>query len=58
MINGTGVAGAGVMGDGAIDGRGWAKVLGKNVSWWDLARRPRKGGSQNCPRILVLNPLR
>jgi polygalacturonase len=37
MINGTGVAGAGVMGDGAVDGRGWAKVLGKNVSWWDLA---------------------
>jgi polygalacturonase len=55
MINGTGVAGAGVMGDGAIDGRGWAKVLGKNVSWWDLAEEARKGGNQNCPRILVLN---
>ena len=55
MINGTGVAGAGVMGDGTIDGRGWAKVLGKNVSWWDLAEEARKGGSQNCPRILVLN---
>jgi polygalacturonase len=55
MINGTGVAGAGVMGDGAIDGRGWAKVLGKNVSWWELAEEARKGGNQNCPRILVLN---
>src|ERR1035441_1176835 len=29
MINGTGVAGAGVMGDGTIHGRGSAKVLGK-----------------------------
>ncbi len=55
MINGTGVAGAGVMGDGTIDGRGWAKVLGKNVSWWELAEEARKGGNQNCPRILVLN---
>jgi polygalacturonase len=55
MINGTGVAGAGVMGEGTIDGRGWAKVLGKNVSWWDLAEEARKGGNQNCPRILVLN---
>jgi polygalacturonase len=55
MINGAGVAGAGVMGDGTIDGRGWAKVLGKNVSWWDLAEEARKGGNQNCPRILVLN---
>jgi polygalacturonase len=55
MINGTGVTGAGVMGDGTIDGRGWAKVLGKNVSWWELAEEARKGGNQNCPRILVLN---
>ena len=33
MIDGAGVAGAGVMGDGTIDGRGWAKMMGKNVSW-------------------------
>jgi polygalacturonase len=55
MINGAGIAGAGVMGDGAIDGRGWAKILGKDVSWWELAEKARKGGNQNCPRILVLN---
>src|SRR5260370_4770723 len=55
MINRSGAAGAGVMGDGTIDGRGWAKVLGKNVSWWELAEEARKGGNQNCPRILVLN---
>jgi len=44
-----------VVGDGTIDGRGWAKVMGKDVSWWDLAEQARRGGNQNCPRILVLN---
>jgi polygalacturonase len=55
LINGSGVAGAAVMGDGVIDGRGWAKVLGKNQSWWELAEEARKGGSQNCPRIAILD---
>lgn len=55
MLNGDHIAGAGVMGEGAIDGRGWAKVLGKSVSWWELADQARAGGSQNCPRILVLS---
>lgn len=27
----------GIMGDGAIDGRGGAKLLGQNISWWGLA---------------------
>ena len=27
----------GIMGDGVIDGRGGAKMLGQNVSWWGLA---------------------
>jgi polygalacturonase len=55
LINGSGVAGASIMGSGTIDGRGWAKVLGKNVSWWELAEEARKGGSQNCPRLAVLD---
>src|SRR5205807_30973 len=55
LIGGNGVTHAAVMGDGIIDGRGWAKVLGKDVSWWDLAEQARKGGNQNCPRILVLS---
>ena len=55
IINGSNIAGAAVMGEGTIDGRGWAKVLGKTVSWWDLAEQARAGGSQNCPRILVLS---
>ena len=55
LINGSNVAGAAVMGDGLIDGRGWAKLIGKNVSWWDLAEQARAGGSQNCPRLIVLS---
>jgi polygalacturonase len=55
LINGSGVSGAAIMGDGVIDGRGWAKVLGKNQSWWELAEEARKGGSQNCPRLAVLD---
>jgi polygalacturonase len=55
LINGSNVAGAAVMGDGIIDGRGWAKLLRRDVSWWDLAERARAGGRQNCPRLVVLS---
>ena len=27
------------MGDGVIDGRGYAKLLGKDYSWWEMARK-------------------
>ena len=50
------VSGAGVMGDGTIDGRGGEKMLGSNLSnfsWWDLAEQARAGGRQQVPRILV-----
>src|SRR5260370_3872274 len=29
----------GIMGDGVIDGRGYAKILGKDSSWWEMARK-------------------
>ena len=47
---------AAIMGDGVIDGRGGAKLLGQDVSWWDLAHIAKvtdKG--QNCTRILVVH---
>lgn len=45
---------AAVMGPGAIDGRGWALLLGKTVSWWDLAQQARNTKlNQNCPRLIV-----
>ncbi len=55
LINGDGVAGAAVMGDGVIDGQGGETILGQQGSWWDLAEQARKGGSQNNPRLLILN---
>ncbi len=53
LISAHDVAGAGVMGDGVIDGRGGEKILGKDVSWWELAEQARKGGVQQVPRLIV-----
>ena len=53
IMNATNV---GIMGDGVIDGRGYAKILGKDYSWWELAR---KAEPQNLryfnPRLIVAN---
>ncbi len=43
LIGGNDVAGAGVMGDGIIDGRRNAKLLGQNITWEDLAEESIKG---------------
>jgi polygalacturonase len=37
LISGDGIEDSGVMGDGSIDGRGGAKLLGQDATWWDLA---------------------
>lgn len=59
LILGERVSGAGVMGDGVIDGRGGAKLLvdGKesSKSWWDLAEEARSGGHQQVPRLIVFD---
>ena len=53
LISAQHVSGAGVMGDGVIDGRGCEKLLGKAVTWWDLAEQARAGGRQQVPRLIV-----
>lgn len=54
LIHIDSVTGAGVMGEGTIDGRGGANLLGKNVSWWDLAQDAKvRKAYQNCPRIII-----
>jgi polygalacturonase len=53
LISADHVSGAGVMGDGVIDGRGGVKLLGKNVSAWDLAEQARAGGGQKVSRLIV-----
>ncbi len=47
--------GSGIMGDGAIDGRGGAKLLGQDATWWDLAHNAKvTDRAQNCPRLLIV----
>jgi polygalacturonase len=53
LISASHVAGAGVMGDGVIDGRGGVKLLGRDVSAWDLAEQARAGGNQKVSRLIV-----
>ena len=55
LITGERASSSAVMGPGTIDGRGWAKLIGRDSSWWDLAQAARAGGSQNCPRLLVIS---
>ena len=55
LINGDGVDDSGVMGDGVIDGRGGEMILGKKMTWWNLADLARKGGGQNNPTLIRLN---
>ena len=55
LLNGNHAADAAVMGDGVIDGRGGYKIAGQDITWWDLAEKARKGGTQNNPRLLILS---
>jgi polygalacturonase len=56
LIGADHVSGAGVMGDGVIDGRGGATLTGQNVSWWGLAQEAKvKNENQNCPRLMQIN---
>lgn len=52
LINVENAADSGVMGDGVIDGRGGEAMIGQTLTWWNLADRARKGGTQNNPRLI------
>ena len=55
MILGDGVQHSGVMGEGSIDGRGGAKLLGQDVTWWDLAHEAKiTDKQQSVPWMMVL----
>src|SRR6185437_9133972 len=44
----------GIMGNGVIDGRGYAKILGKDYSWWEMARKAEpKNQRYFNPRMIV-----
>ena len=56
FISGDHVEGAGLMGEGSIDGRGGAKLLGQNESWWDLSHEAKiKDLAQAVPKLIALN---
>jgi polygalacturonase len=55
VISSDNAPGVGIMGPGTIDGRGWAKLIGKSESWWDLAQDAKvRNQSQSCPRLIQL----
>jgi polygalacturonase len=55
LISANHAPGSGIMGDGAIDGRGGAKLLGQNVTWWDISKRAKVlDTSYTVPRILTV----
>ena len=44
---------SGIMGEGSIDGRGGAKLLGQEVTWWDLAHEAKiTDKQQSVPRLI------
>lgn len=44
----------GIMGDGVIDGRGYAKILNKDYSWWQMSRKAEpKNERYFTPRMIV-----
>ncbi len=56
LISVKDTANVGIMGDGVIDGRGYAKLIGKDYSWWELSRRAEpKNERYFTPRMIVAN---
>jgi polygalacturonase len=59
LITGRDVRGAGIMGDGVIDGRGGSKMIvgGKEQgkTWWDVGRAAKTDGHQQVPRLIVVD---
>ncbi len=56
LISAANVTNAAIMGDGVIDGRGYAKLKGKDFSWWEMARRAEpKNDIYYSTRLIVAN---
>jgi polygalacturonase len=44
----------GIMGDGTIDGRGYATLLGKDYSWWQMARKAEPANERYYSTRLIV----
>jgi polygalacturonase len=55
LITGDDIKNSGIMGEGSIDARGGAKLLGQDETWWDLAHRAKViDQQQNVPAMIAL----
>jgi polygalacturonase len=55
LITADGAQDSGIMGAGSIDGRGGAKLLRQDVTWWDLAHEAKiVDKQQSVPWLIVL----
>jgi polygalacturonase len=53
LVTADGAHDSGIMGEGSIDGRGGAKLLGQDVTWWDLAHEAKiTDKQQSVPRLI------
>ncbi len=55
LISADHVSDAAVMGEGVIDGRGGERMLGKEISWWQLAELTRPGYGHQVSRLIEAN---
>ena len=59
LLSATGVVHSGIMGAGAIDGRGGDPLAGGKVTWWQLAHRAKVLDlNQKVPGLIVLSRVR
>jgi polygalacturonase len=56
LLAGKQISDSGVMGLGSIDGRGGARILGQNVTWWQLASQAKRlDRYQKVPGLIELS---
>ncbi len=56
LISGDNLNNAGIMGEGSIDARGGAALLGQDVTWWDLAHEAKvKDEQQSVPSMISIH---
>jgi polygalacturonase len=59
LLGGNDIHDSGIMGDGVIDGRGGARILGGNDTWWELAHRAKVLDKyQKVPGLVELGHVR
>ena len=59
LLNGRGIRDSGIMGDGSIDGRGGARILGTTATWWQLAHTAKVlDRYQKVPGLIELDAVR